>query len=676
LFPLDHTVSADEYEPIARKVAGLIGIDLCDKTTFEASRLMYWPSCSSDSVYVHVYGDKPFISADGVLSMYGDWHNTAEWPQVPGEHDIIQRMIKKQENPTAKEGIVGAFCRTYDIYRAMDELIPGEYTPTDIPDRYTYVGGSTTGGAVVYDNGLFLYSHHATDPCSGKLVNAFDLVRLHKYGALDGAAKPDTPTNKMPSYVAMCEFSVKDTYVAALLNKERREQALEAFSTEALTETAPDDLNWINQLALSSVTGLPAKTVDNVLIILENDPLLKGKIVFDEFANRGLAVGALPWDTRTIRRQWVDTDDAGLRHYVEKVYTISGKERVYDATALCAFKHRINDVQDYLKTLEWDGTPRIDTLLCEYLGAEDNAYTRAVSRKSLVAAVARAMNPGVKYDYMPIIAGPQGLGKSTFLRLLGLRWYSDSLQSFEGKEASEMIQGTWINELGELNGLSRSENNAVKQFLSRTEDIFREPYGRRTANYPRRCVFFGTTNDNEFLRDRTGNRRFWPVDVGLHPACKNVFKDLAGEVNQIWAEALAYWRLGEALYLSGDAEKLSLDQQEAHKESNAKEGFIKEFLERPIPPDWYGRTVSQRRIYWQSEFTRADSEKGAKREKICAAEIWCECFGQDISRMKRTDALEINSILGGLTEWQRHTSTQRFGGEYGTGKGYFRAKKL
>lgn len=671
LIPLDRTVTADEYEPIARKTAALIGIEFCDKTTFEPSRLMYWPSCSSDSNYVYTFADKAFLYADGVLKMYGDWRNTAEWPQVPGVQEDFRRLVKRQENPTEKQGIVGAFCRTYDVYRAMDEFISSEYLPTDIPDRYTYAGGSTTGGAIVYENGLFLYSHHATDPCSGKLVNAFDLVRLHKFGEKDDDAKPDTPTNKMPSYVAMCEFAVKDTYVAALLNKERRDKALEAFGTVSDAVETADDLNWMSTLAVSPSTGQIQKTVDNVMIILENDPLLKGRIVFDEFANRGLAMGALPWDSREKRRQWVDNDDAGLRHYIEKVYGITGKERLYDAAMLHAFKHKINDVQDYLKPLKWDGIPRLDTLLSDYLGANDTEYVRSVSRKSLVAAVARAMSPGAKYDYMPIFAGPQGLGKSTFLRLLGKRWYSDSLQTFEGKEASEMIQGTWINEIGELAGLSRSENNAVKQFLSRTEDIFREPYGRRTAAYPRRCVFFGTTNDSEFLRDRTGNRRFWPVDVGLNPPKKNVFKDLELEVNQIWAEAFAYWQLGEPLYLTGEAEKISIEEQDSHKESSAKEGFIIEFLAKPIPQNWYKLSINQRRMFLLDE-RKKDETDCALRDKVCAAEVWCECFGKDISLMKRADALEINSILGSLPEWERSKTALRIGGEYGVAKGFTR----
>lgn len=671
LAPLSRTATADEYEPLARKLASIIGIELCDPSTFEASRLMYWPSCCSDSQYIYTYGDKPFLDVDGLLATYANWRNVAEWPEVPGAQQSHARLAAKQGDPLTKPGIVGAFCKTYDIYRAMDTFLPGGYTPCDdSPGRYTYTKGSTVGGAVVYDSGAFLFSHHATDPAGGRLVNAFDLVRLHRFADRDDEAKPDTPTNKLPSYTAMCELAVSDTSVAALLNQERYEKATQDFAT-----TPDETANWISKLQVSTTTGTPAKTTDNILIILENDPLLKDKLAFDEFANRGLALGALPWNPRGGRRVWVDKDDSGLRWYLERTYGITGKDRIYDAATLCAHKHTINDVRDYLTGLVWDGVRRLDTLLVDYLGAKDTVYTRAVARKALAAAVARVMTPGCKYDYMPILAGPQGIGKSTLLRLLGKRWYSDSLTTFEGKEASEMVQGTWINELGELNGLSRSETNAVKQFLSRAEDIYREPYGRRTGNYPRRCVFWGTTNDSEFLRDRTGNRRFWPVDVGVQPSTKNVFRDLENELDQIWAEAYFYWQMGESLYLSGAAEAESVREQEAHQECNAKEGVIREFVERPVPANWTWRSLSERRMYWSGEFGKAQLETTI-RDKICAAEVWCECFNKDISFMRRADVVEINGILDGMLGWKKDRNGRQFGKPYGLQRGYSRSIHL
>ncbi len=668
LIPLNRSCTNDEYEPLARKLAEFIGMEMCDPSTFEASRLMYWPSCSSDSSYVFTYADKPFIDVDGVLALYNDWRSVSEWKGVSAPK--IPRGAK-QADPTEKSGIVGAFCKTYDVYRVIYEIIPDVYVPCG-EDRFTYSGGSTTGGAVVYGDGQFLYSHHATDPAGGKLCNAFDLARLHLFGDKDDDAKPDTPTNKLPSYTEMCRFASADKAVSALLNTERYKNAVDAFGAGM----ASDIKDWMALLEMCPTTSFPTKTTDNILIILENDPLLKDKIVFEEFSNRVYALGALPWDSCTVKRVWTDNDDSGLRHYLEKVYHITGEKRIFDACSLSCHKHSFNAVKNYLEALPaWDGVPRLDTLFCDYLGAEDNSYVRAAARKSFTAAVARVMRPGVKYDTMPILAGRQGLGKSTLLRTLGGQWFSDSLAVFEGKEACEMIQGVWINEVGELNGLNRAETNAVKQFLSKVEDIFREPYGRRTAVYPRRCVFFGTTNENEFLRDKTGNRRFWPIDCGVKPAVKNVFTDLPAEVTQIWAEALVAWQLGEPLYLEGEALAISEKAQEEHSEQNAKEGIIREFIGRGVTQDWYKRTIRQRQIFWQTDFKKDDAEL-VPREKICAVEIWCECFGADIKAMKRSDTAEINSILCRIEGWEKSPAAIRFGGEYGVQKGFKRKRDL
>lgn len=661
LAPLDRTVTADEYEPLARKLAEIIGIEFCDPTTFQATRLMYWPSCCVDSQYVFTYGDKPFLSADGLLALYRDWRNWQEWPQVPGTQQTHVRLAAKQGDPTTKPGIVGAFCRIYDIHQAIDAFLPGVYIPVDDGSgRLTYSGGSTTGGAVVYDDGQFLYSHHATDPTSGRLVNAFDLVRLHKFGDQDDEAKVGTPTNKLPSYTAMSAFAMQQEPVAGLLKQERYEKAVESFGAagEVADAAAPENMDWMQRLEINS-NGMYLKTVDNILVILEHDPALKDKIAFDEFANRGLVLGSLPWDPRPDRRPWASSDDAGIYHYIEKVYGIAVEAKLSHALTIVSHKRRFNDVRRYLESLQWDGVPRLDTLLTDYLGAEDNVYTRAVARKSLTAAVARAMVPGIKYDYMPILAGPQGLGKSTFLRLLGKNWYSDSLTTFEGKDAMELIQGIWINEVGELTGMSKSESNAVKQFLSRTEDIYREAYGKRTMPYPRRCVFFGTTNDSEFLRDRTGNRRFWPVDVGILTPTKSVFRDLELEVDQIYAEAFVRWQLGEQLYLTGEAERLSKQQQDDHRESSVKEGIIRAFIDRPVPEDWQKRDIPTRLMYWSGEFGKPYEGAAGPRDRICAAEIWCECFRSDIKFMKQTDTREINGILASIPGWEEYRG--RFG---------------
>lgn len=651
LLPLSRTVTADEYEPIARKLAEMITINWCDPTTFQAVRMMYWPSVCSDGQYVYLYGDKPFVDADGVLALYANWRDAGTWPQVPGIQKAVLSQLAKQEDPTAKSGIVGAFCRTYNVYQAMDEFLMGVYEPVDNSEgRYTFTGGSTTGGAVVYDDGKFLYSHHATDPAGGKLVNSFDLVRLHKFSDLDDEAKDGTPTVKMPSYEAMQRLAVQDKSVALLLNKERLQEAQGDF------ETPPaDDENWMLKLDLHPKTAMPLKTRENVKIILENDPKLKGKVAYDEFANRVVVLEPLPWDKDARgRRPWKDADEQLLRVYLEKTYSLDTPNKILDAFAAVTLDLAYNDVQAYIKGLRWDGVARLDTLLIDYLNAEDNAYTRAVTRKIFTAAVARAMQPGIKFDYSLILVGIQGKGKSTLLRTMGGRWFLEDLPpNLEGKEASERIQGFWLAEMGELNSLTRSEANIAKQFLSRTVDVYREPYGRHTREFPRKCVIFGSTNDDEFLRDSTGDRRFWPVTLKDPAGKKNVFVDLPAEVEQVWAEAVTCWQLGEPLYLSPELEAMAKVQQTRYKVGNVKEGLIQDFVDRPIPGDWDKRDVNSRKLYWSNEFQRQNEDANGLefRRYVCAIEVWCECLGQDRGRIQQKDTREINDILKQLDGW-------------------------
>lgn len=658
LLPLDRTVSADEYEPLARKMAEYIGMEFMDPTTFEVSRLMYWPSCCADSSYVYLWQDKPFLCADGLLEKYEDWRDCTAWPQVPGAVSL-PKMAVKQGDPEAKNGVVGAFCRTYDIYRAMDELIPGIYEAVDnVPGRYTYLGGSTTGGAVIYDNGKFLYSHHATDPCGGRLVNSFDLVRLHRFGDLDDEAQPGTPVARMPSYKAMCELAVQDTDVAALMSKERYQEAVRDFEGVEPTNDS-DPVNWMGKLEVSAQTGLPKSTIDNIWIILENDPLLKGKFALNRFAGRGEVLGALPWDSHTDRRLWDDNDNEGMYWYLERYHHITGNRKIDGALSLHSNSHAFNDIQNFLNDLIWDGVPRLDTLFIDYLGAADTPYTRAVTRKAFTAAVTRAMVPGSKYDNMVILAGPQGIGKSTLLDKMSMGWFSDSIRSFEGKDASELLQGVWLVEISELDAFRRTDVARIKQFLSLRTDRFRAAYGRHVKELPRCCVFFGTTNTKDFLQDRTGNRRFWPVDVGVAPVTKNVWADLPGEINQLWAEAKVRWQAGEPLFLSSELEIAAKEKQEEHREVSAREGIALDFLSRQVPEDWQKWPLDRRRMFWagcvQGDIKLVD------RDRVCALEVWCEALDGKQKEARYSDTAEINSIIEASGEWEKTQNPKRFG---------------
>ena len=676
-FPLDRTVTVEEYEPIARKLAECVGIALCDPTTFDVCRLMYWPSCCADGEYIYQYADKPFISAGGVLAMYKDWRDFSAWPQVPGAQQARSRLLDKQQDPTTKDGFIGAFCRTYDVYRVMEELIPGAYLPCDgYDDRFSYAGSSTYGGAIVYDNGAFMYSHHASDPACGKLCNSFDLARAHMFGDLDDDAKPDTPVNKMPSYEEMRRYALNIEEVAGLLSIEKHAKAVEEFSLAGETpksEAGEDhDQNWVKMLETDK-NGNAEKTINNVKTIILNDPSLKGKIRLDTFADSYLATGPLPWELRKGEKgrfRWTDYDDEGLRAYLEKVYRIKGLEIINVGFSQAAAVFAFDAVQEFLKAQEWDNKPRLDAVFIDYLGAEDCEYTRAVTRKFFTAAVARAMTPGIKFDYMPVISGRQGIGKSTLLAKMGGAWFSDSIKKFEGKEAYELLQGVWICEVGEMEAYNKTDVRAVKGFLSKLDDQYRAAYARRTEKHPRRCVFCGTTNDAEYLKDTTGNRRFWPVDAEFQSATKSIFRDLeSNEIGQIWAEAVVRWQCGEPLYLSHKLEEIAEKIREEHFDVDPLQGEVEDFLDKQMPIDWQDWSRDRRLMYWNGQVLGGDKDiKLVPRDRVCAAEIWSECMGMR-SVMPKYEAVRINNILARIPGWER-VKTVRFGGGYGRQKGF------
>lgn len=684
IFPIDRTVSADEYEALARMAAKYLdpSMQMFDRTTFQPERLMYYPSCSADSEYIFLYADKPFLSADALLGFYKDWRDFREYPLCPEEVDLERHLAGKQQDPTTKEGIIGAFCRVYNIYAAIDKFLPGAYEPVSgSDDRMTFVGGSTAGGAIIYQQGMFLYSHHATDPASGKLCNAFDLVRLHLYGGEDVDAKQGTPVNKMPSYLAMCKFIQSDAAVYAQLQVDTVEAIKADFADMIQTEATegvpalvlpgtPERKELTFKVELSQ-DGTPRTTLDNAWALLETDPVLKGKIILDVFAGRGVAVGPYPWNHDEEVRPWTDNDDIGVQWYLEKYHDYRSKGDVLSALSLCGNNHRIDPVKSYLDSLTWDNVPRLDTLYIDYLGAEDNAYTRAVTRKAFVAAVARTYKPGIKFDCMTILAGPQGVGKSTLLRCVGKQWYSDNLREFGGKEAQELIQGVWIVEVGELGYMNKTETNQVKQFLSQCEDQYRAAYGRNTQSKPRRCVFFGTTNEDDYLKDTTGNRRFWPVDVDKQAAKYDVFKDLTEDiVDLLWAEAVVWYRMGEKLFLGAELEKLAQGAQEEHTQSDVREGLILSYLEEKVPTEYDTWDVEKQRC-WDNGMLKAGglTFELEERRTICCAEVWEKVLHSDLKYMSQQDSRAINGILKNLKGWEPRRSTF---GKYGIQRGYKR----
>ena len=675
LIPLDRSATAEEYEAVARKIADNIGIDQFDDTTYQPHRLMYWPSTSMDGEYVFRTGKGEFLSVDSILQQYKDWTDVSEWPVSGRTLQRKDRLLKKQEDPCSKNGIVGAFCRTYNVEEAMEKFLPGVYVPCAMEDRYTYAAGSTAAGAVIYDDGKFIYSNHGTDPAGGVLCNAFDLVRLHKFRELDEEAAEGTPTVKLPSYLEMRELASNDAEVRMTLHKEKLAGSQKDFAGISIAEDEDDD-SWVLEMDVDGKGNYMA-TIHNAKMILSHDPLLKGKIRKNEFTKKYRVFGALPWNTDERERDWEDNDDSGLRYYIEKVYQIKGKANIEDAWGLVANENRYHPVRDYLESLVWDGVPRVETLFIEFMGAEDNAYTRAVSRMALTAAVARIFAPGIKYDNVLVLVGPQGCGKSTILKKLGRDWFSDTLTTMQGKEAYEQIQGFWIIEISELAAMKRYEVETVKQFTSKSEDSYRAAYGHHVETHKRQCVFFGTTNTYDFLKDMTGNRRFFPVDVHPEKAVKDVWKDLDTKaVDQIWAEAVSLFRNGEKFYMwNGDLKRMAEEVQDSHLEESPLAGAVLAFLDKKIPKNWDEMELSTRRDFIQNESFVSDIKGEVYRDKVCALEIWCELFNGERKDLTRQKSKEINDIIEKTGEWVRAKSTFYLGSIYGQQRGFTRKNK-
>jgi putative DNA primase/helicase len=665
IIPLSRPVLPDEYQAIGRMIADDLGIDQFDDTTYEPSRLMFWPSTSCDGEYVFKVQDLAWLNPDDVLARYTfGWQDVSYWPESSRARAKLNSVIKKQEDPLEKKGVIGAFCRTYSISEAIAEFLSYIYTHGADETRYTYTEGSTTGGVVVYED-KFSYSHHGTDPTSGILCNAFDLVRIHKFGDLDDEVKEDTPVNRLPSFTKMSEFAKEDSKVKIQMGQDSIEQASEEF------EIVEGEDSWLAKLDYNE-NGSRKSSPNNFVLVLSNDERLKDKMAYNQFSNRVCVLGSLPWRKENDLSEWKDSDDSSLRIYISKVWGISSKQNCDDAFKEVISKNSYHPVRDYLKTLTWDGVNRIDTLIIDYMGAEDTEYVRLVTRKWLCGAVARIFVPGIKFDYMLVLTGAQGIYKSTFFKTLSKDWFTDSIQDVEGNQAIEKLMNAWIIEFGELQAFSRAESNAVKRFISSQEDRTRLAYDKRSSYLKRQCVFAGTTNKSEFLKDDTGNRRYWPVAVKSEGRIKNVPKDLPEEVDQIWAEALILWReKKESLYLTEDQEKLAGFEQEEHREISEKEGLILKYIDMLLPSDWDEWDIYKRRSFLQG----VDVIEGSvKRTKVCALEIWCECFEKNKADIKKTDSIEINAILNGLKGWSKSEKRIRFK-EYGLQRCYEKCDK-
>jgi len=645
--PLIRDVTPEEYTAIARYFADEWGIDQFDECSYRPHQLMYWPTTPANGEYIFRRMDGPWLDPDAYLAAHPNWRDCSLLPTSSRESTVRSQTAAKQEDPLEKEGVVGAFCRAYPIEDAIDRFLSDVYEPSDVDGRYDYIPADSSAGVVIYD-GKFAYSHHATDPACGMLLNAFDLVRLHLFGGRDDRCAPDTAPGKLPSFKAMTELALKDERVKAVFAQERMAQAAEEF----------DEDKWQERLELDKA-GNVKNTLHNLTLVLENDPNLK-PLVFNQLLDGMEIKGAVPWKHPS--KFWRDADDAQLISYVDTHYgTFSARN--YDiAVTKVSDDRSYHPIREFIANLPaWDGVERVDTLLIDYLAAEDTPYVRAVTRKTLCAAVKRVLVPGSKFDSMLVLNGPQGVGKSTLIAKLAGEWFSDSLNLSDTKDktAAEKLQGYWILEIGELAGLRKAEVETLRSFLSRQNDIYRAAFGKRATPHLRQCVFFGTTNaESGYLRDTTGNRRFWPVKTP-GGGKKHSWELTEEDIRQIWAEVLVYVEQGEKLYLDASMETLAKAEQREAMESDEREGLVRLYLDTLLPEDWSGMDIFERRNFLHgSDFGPAQRQGTVRRTSVSSMEIWCECFGKDRSNLRRADSNEITGILKRIG-WQRAESKVR-----------------
>jgi len=646
--PADRTMSPDEYAAVSRRIAEQIGMHYFDKTTFQVHRLMYLPSCSADAEPVlNIYEGGP-ICVDDILAEYDDWRDVMSWPRHPEEKKAIRTSANKAQDPREKFGTIGLFCRAFSIDEGIDTFLSDVYVPGSMPNRYTYIHGSSANGLEIYPDQELAYSHQDSDPVAdGRTYNLFDLVRVHKFGHLDERVKEHTPDTKKPSHLAMEQWAIQLPEVKRLAAAERQADFGE-MAKEFDEDDDPEDDSWTEKLERHRKTSEILPTAENVELLLTHGPW-RGVLAYDAFGNTEVIRKPLPWRGRErpgrTYEPWLAADDKRLQHWFAKVHKITSAKIIQNAFTEVVHKNTFHPIKSYLESTVWDGVPRAERIFPVYLGAPDTHYVRQVTRKMLLAAVTRLYRPGCKFDQMLVLVGPQGAGKSSLLAKLGREWFSDSLRTFENKEAGEHLQSGWIFEIGELSAMKKSEVEEVKAFLSKTEDRYRVAYDRQVSEFPRKCVFFGTTNTRDFLRDATGNRRFWPVEVDPEKAELSHWTHLTDEVvSQIWAEVLCWFKAGETLELDQEARTEAERQQAAHMESDPREGLIQEWLDTPIEDEW------------------ADGPSDQLRQRVCAAQIWVECLGNKKGSMRPWEAKEILDILRRIPGWEERKKRARVAG--------------
>lgn len=752
VFPLKRKVNFEEFNAVARIVASKVfddpaeSMDAVDDVSFRLAQVMFLPSVSRDQELETIKNEGDLLDPDRLLADFdGDWTDFTQLPYsetrgAKGPTDPHARA----EDPREKEGHIGAWCRTYSVEDVIAEYLSDVYLPGDTSGsliRYSYAEGSTSNGAIVYDDGLFLYSNHGTDPAAERSVNAFDLVRIHKFGRLDEGKRADTSPTNLPSFKKMVELVEKDEAAMKELAQSRYatsemfddldddegedyepDTAAAAYEPDIdpdhpITAADFDDLgdegerddlddlldgkepekedekpthDWIADLIVDK-NDIAKPVFQNVAKIMANDPRVAPCIALNEFTREIVRVAPFREGKTSkmglVRRKVRNKTDGDLwsaADYGNCMMLLStakrlggyefdvGRDKLRDALAFVAEGRAFHPVRDHLerfervyrKNGEFDAAGKIIDLL----GLDDNAYHREAWSAFLVASVARIFEPGAKFDCVPILAGAQGARKSTFIRILALGRFKELSSDFDNPgRMIESMKGGWLCEVGELAGFRKSDVEPVKRFFSASEDQFRLAYAVSAENHRRQCTFIGSTNEEVYLKDPSGNRRFWPMKVrrsrakpidtdSLHEALPLIWGWAVTEYRRmreekprgdLWLDLRTKEALSIADNLQNEAREISVEEQVA--------SVIEEYLNTPVPE---GVALGDDDV----GFDDNDDEPKYLRALVTPAVLYDELSGHTLFRELRNTNVMIGRAMKYVPGWENtHTRTRRFG---------------
>lgn len=639
LFFLSEDIDANYYEPVARRIAKNLGIiDFVDHTCYRKTQLMYAPVFCRDAKGLNeFYGrlDAPFLNVNEILSTFKNIGNPTEWDSARDEKALKVQNSMTLVDPRTKAGLIGAFCEYVgDLHKAITLYnLPYEQTGED---RYSYTGGSSSNGFVIYDDGQWGYSNHESDPAAtGHDLNAFDLVRIHLFSDRDREDGYKDQT-RAPSFKALNELLTNDNNFMEFYAQRKTSEILDSIQDDfadvfesSENEDESDDVttkttkrskrrikingktykkdptkdkdlgaklrNFEKSLIRSSENGSPVNNKTNVYRAISKHPLLEDRILFDTFTRRASFVGRRPWPRTEKGDFWNENDDFMLSVFLEKHDLKVATDVVSKATAQVSQeqKHQFNSLANFFtyQLPEWDGTERIATLFHDAFNAEKNDINATIAKKTLLGGLERALSDeATEVKAIPVLQGPQSVGKSSFWRLLAIErdWFNDSKIEIGSKDGLSILAGSFIVEFAEFASIKKADRDEVKSYLSSSVDKYRPAYARSEKTFVRHNIFVGSVNDEEFLTDTTGNVRYKVVKTpGDATGAARMFNLMTKEyILQLWAEAMTLRANGESHLYTADEDKETERIAAVHTKTGSFDELIEAFVVAKKPKDW------------------------------------------------------------------------------------------